>query len=94
MNLQRMAVEVQLRALPDGGTGTAPPGVESGITKLLTYTVWGALVAAIFGVIIGGAKLAIAKHHQQEMKGGDIAMSIIGAIVAIAATTIITTVTT
>lgn len=77
-------------ALPNGGSGTAPPGVEGKFTTLFTWLVWGALTACIAGLIFALVKMAIAKRHQDEFNGGGIILSLVGAIGIVSATGLIT----
>lgn len=87
------AIAAKIAALPTGGTGEAPPGVSAGITKLLQWGVWTALIAGIIGVIIGGIQMAISSRNHGEVKGSGIAFAIIGSILAVASGTLIATIT-
>lgn len=77
-------------ALPNGGSGTAPPGVEGKFNTLFTWLVWGALTACVAGLIFALVKMAVAKRHNEEFNGGGIIMSMIAAIGIVSATGLIT----
>lgn len=76
-------------ALPDGGSGSAPPGVEDNFTTLFTWLVWGGLTACIAGLIFALVKMAIAKRHGEEFNGGGIIVALIAAIGIVSATGIV-----
>lgn len=76
-------------ALPNGGSGTAPPGVETKFTTLFTWLVWGSLTACVAGLIFALVRLAIAKRHNEEFNGGGIIMALVAAIGIVSATGIV-----
>ena len=79
-------------ALPDGGSGSAPPGVEGKFNTLFGWLVWGALAACVAGLIFALVKMAIAKRHNEEFNGGGIIVALIAAIGIVGATGLITNV--
>ena len=53
--------------VPNPGQGTKPPGSD-GITKILSWAAWVAVVVCVLGVIIAGATMAV-QHRRGE--GGE-----------------------
>lgn len=79
-----------LAALPNGGTGTAPPGgIAARLDTLFGWIVYLALAACIIGLIFAFVKMAIARRHQEEINGGQIALAIVSAIGIVGATGLI-----
>lgn len=70
-------------AIPNPGQGTAPPGGAK-ILTILKWLAWGVFAVCVAGVLLNGAKLAVA--HQRGHGGGEqtsgLAWTLIGAIVA------------
>lgn len=91
--IARLAVKVQeaaLMAIPSGGTGTAPPGMDAKGTTFLSWVVWFALIACVLGFIVSCARLAISKRHGNDFDAGGILIPILCAAGIAGATTIIT----
>lgn len=80
-------------ALPTGGTGTEIPGVGQSANNALGYMVWAVLVVGVLALIREGGKMALAHRNRESYDGSGIGLAIIGVIVALAATGIITGVT-
>ena len=53
--------------VPNPGQGSKPPGSD-GITKILSWAAWVAVVVCVLGVIIAGATMAV-QHRRGE--GGE-----------------------
>jgi len=87
---ERALTKIQLLALPDGGTGEAPPGaIESNLSTLAKWLVYGVLAAGVLMFIVGCFQLAMAKRNHEAMEGKQLGLAIIGPILALSATQII-----
>jgi len=64
-----------LAAAVPGGSPSAPPGLNGGLSNLIDWGKWIATGAGLAGVLYSGAKLAHA--HQQGGYGGQHHMSLI-----------------
>lgn len=66
-------------AIPSPGTGTEPPGVGADINTIVGWVAWCAFAACVAGLLIAGAKAAIARRHQEEFDFGGVAKPLIAA---------------
>ncbi len=58
-----------LAAVPDPGSGEAPPGSE-GFLKILRWAAWIAFGVCVLGVIVAGALMAVASHRGDGQQHG------------------------
>lgn len=73
-------------AIPSPGTGIEPPGVGADINTIVGWVAWCAFAACVVGLLIAGAKAAIARRHQEDFDFGGVAKPLIAtAIIAGAA---------
>lgn len=70
-----------LAAVPNPGSGTAPPGSEKFLT-LLKWTAWGVFFACVAGLLLGAGRMAVAHHNHGG--GGQAAQGLVMPMIAAA----------
>lgn len=78
MSLSSTVTAIYL-AIPEPGTGIEPPGVGADINTMVGWVAWCAFAACVAGLLIAGAKAAIARRHQEEFNFSGVAMPLIAA---------------
>ncbi len=81
-----------IAAVPNPGHGSPPPGSDKLLT-ILQWVAWGTFAICVAGVLMNGARLAIA--HNQGYGGGNqhamgLVWALIGAVIAGSAASIVT----
>ncbi|GAA1996076.1 hypothetical protein GCM10009799_23280 [Nocardiopsis rhodophaea] len=83
------ALTLQLAAVPDPGSGQAPPGSE-GFVAILGWVKWVSLGVCVLGLMVAGATMAI---QSRRGEGGEhmskIGMVLAGVIVISAAASLV-----
>jgi hypothetical protein len=67
-----------------------PSGTDADAQTIVNWTAGGAAVACLIGLMIVGAKMAIAQRHNEEFNAGGLGKVFVGGIIIAAAAPMIT----